>query len=221
MGEAEKELEGSGIVKVLERCASAVRLRHPEIPRPVISITIDAGNYWGLFSQSVWEMDGRRAPAIVLARQGLTRPAEEVFATLIHECTHGLCAARGVDETSRQGRYHNKKFKAAAEELGLECTMGPQHGYHVTTWTPTLDERYGDTLDALREVLAHLNLAPPAGKVEGTGKKRVFLQCACDPPRELKLLFNFYAEAPLLCGRCDEPFLSKKDAQKLGRGGPG
>src|SRR6266542_4043035 len=38
-----------------------------------------------------------------------------VLATMLHEAGHGLAAARNLKDTSRQGRYHNAKYKALAE----------------------------------------------------------------------------------------------------------
>jgi hypothetical protein len=35
-----------------------------------------------------------------------------------HETAHAIAAARGTKETSRQGRYHNGRFKLIAEEVG-------------------------------------------------------------------------------------------------------
>jgi hypothetical protein len=40
----------------------------------------------------------------------------------VHEAAHGLANTRGVKDTSRQGRYHNKRFRALAEELAWRST---------------------------------------------------------------------------------------------------
>ena len=37
------------------------------------------------------------------------RTPADVLDTLLHEAAHALAAARGIKDTSRQGRYHNKK----------------------------------------------------------------------------------------------------------------
>jgi hypothetical protein len=43
-----------------------------------------------------------------------------------------LAHVRGIKDTSRQGRWHNARFKALAEELGIEVTKDPRIG-----WSPT------------------------------------------------------------------------------------
>lgn len=45
---------------------------------------------------------------------------------------HALAHVRGIKDTSRQGRWHNTKFKALAEELGIEVSKDPRIG-----WSPT------------------------------------------------------------------------------------
>jgi len=50
--------------------------------------------------------------------EGLRRGAREVLATLLHEAAHGVATTRGVKDTSRQGRYHNRRFA----ELGAAIT---------------------------------------------------------------------------------------------------
>jgi hypothetical protein len=42
------------------------------------------------------------------------------LATLLHEAAHGLAHVRKIPDTSRQGRYHNRRYQVLAEELGLD-----------------------------------------------------------------------------------------------------
>jgi hypothetical protein len=65
--------------------------------------------------------------------EGLERGPEPVFATLLHEAAHALADAREIQDTSRQGRYHNLRFRALAEELGLVVTPAPGIGWSATT----------------------------------------------------------------------------------------
>jgi hypothetical protein len=46
-----------------------------------------------------------------LSPAGLARGAREVLATELHEAAHGLAAARGIRDTSRQSRYHNARYR--------------------------------------------------------------------------------------------------------------
>lgn len=42
----------------------------------------------------------------------------------------------GVQDTSRSGTYHNKKFKETAEAHGLTVEKGEKYGWHKTTLSP-------------------------------------------------------------------------------------
>jgi hypothetical protein len=56
-------------------------------------------------------------PEVLVSGEGLGRGLD-VLGTILHEATHGLAMARGIKDTSRQGRFHNLRFKALAEEMG-------------------------------------------------------------------------------------------------------
>ncbi len=43
--------------------------------------------------------------------EGLSRGARAVMATLLHEAAHRVACRRGIKDTSRQGRYHNRRFR--------------------------------------------------------------------------------------------------------------
>ena len=112
--------EGSEIVAELESCLTAIRKRHPDVPEAVITVEVRSPPIAAAFlSASRWRIDGHETAAIVLFRWALEHPAELVFAALLHEAAHGLAHARGLQDTSRQGRYHNRKYEACAEELGF------------------------------------------------------------------------------------------------------
>ena len=60
--------------------------------------------------------------------EGLRRGARAVLGTLLHEAAHGVATTRGIKDTSRQGRYHNRRFAELAAELGI--TVEPARGEH-------------------------------------------------------------------------------------------
>jgi hypothetical protein len=60
---------------------------------------------------------------VLVSGEGLQRGPVDVLGTLLHEAAHGLAYARKVSDTSRQGRYHNRRYATLAGELGLE--VGP------------------------------------------------------------------------------------------------
>lgn len=52
---------------------------------------------------------------INICAEHLARPFEQVAETLLHEMVHLYNLQIGVQDTSRGGTYHNKKYKEAAE----------------------------------------------------------------------------------------------------------
>jgi hypothetical protein len=69
----------------------------------------------------------------MISGEGLKRGAPAVLGTLLHEAAHALATARGIKDTSRQGRYHNKHFRDLAEELGIATEHDQQLGWSITT----------------------------------------------------------------------------------------
>ena len=62
----------------------------------------------------------------------LSRPIEEVAATLLHEMVHYWNYIHGIQDCSRGNTYHNRKFKAAAEAHGLVVDHHDKYGWTIT-----------------------------------------------------------------------------------------
>ena len=61
----------------------------------------------------------RRRPELFVAGECLAEGPRQTLQTMLHEAVHALAHARGVKDTSRGGKYHNKReFVALAGELG-------------------------------------------------------------------------------------------------------
>ncbi|GAA1840913.1 hypothetical protein GCM10009836_20310 [Pseudonocardia ailaonensis] len=135
------------MIRALERAWSAIRARHPEIPAVVIVVGAGSGTgpelKLGHFAAMRWGADPDetaadglkpdRLPEVFVGGEGLARGPADVLATLLHEAAHALAHVRGIKDTSRQGRWHNAKFKALAEELGIAVTKDPKIGWSPTT----------------------------------------------------------------------------------------
>lgn len=100
---------------------------------------------------------------VFLTDDGLCGSAADVLGTLLHEAGHALAHVRGVRDTSRQGRYHNARFKPLAEELGLKVRRDPVIGWSQTTLAADTATVYSDTLaDLARALNAHRGQQLPA-----------------------------------------------------------
>ena len=127
---------GSQILKVLEDIWLEIRRRHPEIPAVVIIIASGTGGKHtrlGYHAPGRWNVAGEQRAEIMISGEGLRRSAREVLGTLLHEAAHALAAARGIQDTSRQGRYHNTRYAQLAQELGIEVGKNTSLGWSLTT----------------------------------------------------------------------------------------
>jgi hypothetical protein len=124
---------------------------------------------------------------------------------------HGLACARGVADTSRQGRYHNRRYATLARELGLQVATQPPIGWsHTTLPEPTAD-RYAAQLE---ELAAALVLWRRLERHAATGgKARNLLACTCGCGRRIRAAKATLAAAPILCALCEAPF--QPDDQEL------
>ena len=67
-----------------------------------------------------------------------TRDITAVVATLTHECVHHWCYLKGIKDVSRNGYWHNKRFREAAEQHGLIVEQHPKVGHGVTSCSERL-----------------------------------------------------------------------------------
>ena len=104
-----------------------------ELVRPTITIQSTPRAY-GHFSlrDDTWISAIQSSYEINLGAGTLSRPIENVVATLVHEMTHYQNFVHGIKDTSRGYTYHNRKFKVAAEAHGLIVTHSERYGWSFT-----------------------------------------------------------------------------------------
>lgn len=106
----------------------------------VITVSPDhtRGAYGWCTSWKAWQNGAKEGGfyEINLCAEYLNRPYEETCGTLLHEMVHLQNLQDGVQDTSRSGIYHNKKFKETAEAHGLIVEKGEKYGWHKTTLSP-------------------------------------------------------------------------------------
>jgi len=116
---------------------------------------------------------------VLITVDGVADSAAEIFATLLHEAVHAVAFERGIKDTSRQGRYHNARFRAIAEELGLETGRNPPFGWSSTALAPGTTALYRGTLRALTEALGDHRDHSTAPRDPPTRQCEVTLMCDC------------------------------------------
>lgn len=108
---------------------------------------------------------------------------------------HHFCALQNIKDTSRGNRYHNQRFKAHAENAGLECQLDPKVGWGVTK-LGELGSQAKEELGAKPEVFKYLRFEEAAVNRKKRMKK---WSCAC---------YNLWSEASkevkAVCLTCGE-----------------
>lgn len=227
-------MEASDIVAALEATWSAIQLRHPDVPDVVVtlgagSIGVPAGALkLGHFAAERWVSNESKDPVglaeLFVGGEGLRRGAEPVLATLLHEAAHGVAHVRDIKDTSRQGRYHNTRFKFLGEELGLTITQAPTIGWSNTELAPGTACEYAEQISALGSAIVAFRNAEGAVPVGPTGggkrgpngggrggesrrpKNGLVLACECSPSRRIRASSAVVERGPIVCGVCNADF---------------
>jgi hypothetical protein len=249
------ETTGSGLIAALEQTWADIRRRTPQLPEVVVvtgtglsSTAFHIDSKWGHFDADHW-VEGRpteqgqgaaldlsaarRKPELFVAGECLAEGPRQTLQTMLHEAVHALAHVRGVKDTSRGGKYHNKRqFVALAGELGLAWPQGqrphPVIGFSEVTLTEQALADYAGTLAYLgaairlyRDTFRRLGLLGGQGKGQEGGEarqdgdgqqptdktgKRFKVACSCQPPRSFWIRAKQYTPGPITCGVCGHDF---------------
>jgi curved DNA-binding protein CbpA len=201
----------SRILHVLEDTWQVIRHHHPQIPPVVIIVASGTDGKqarWGYHAPKRWQVGLDERTQIMVSGEGLRRGAASVLGTLLHEAAHALAAARGIQDTSRQGRYHNKKFKAHAEELGINVEHDPRLGWSITTLPHGTAMRYALQLADLHAFITLWRHDETNGGPTGRRSTNL-IAASCPCGRSIRIAASTLADAPVICGACDGTFTPK------------
>jgi hypothetical protein len=201
----------SGLVASLEECWAGIGTRHPELPEVVMVVASGSGERarrlsLGHFAPDRWEVQGDNRHEILIGGEGLRRGPVDVLGTLLHEAAHAVAEARKVRDTSRGGRYHNRRFKVIAEELGLSISLDRTIGWSLTQVPLTTQVAYADELNRLRDALVLWRREEAHGGRGGAGPSRNLISCECSCSRKIRIAPTTLAAGPINCGVCGGEF---------------
>lgn len=114
-----------------------------ELEDCMITVQRTKGAYGHVTCCKVWKIDANgqeRRYELNIGAGTLNRPIENVVSTMLHEMTHIYNLMHNIQDCSRGGTYHNKKFKEKAESVGLHIEHDSRYGWTVTTPTEELIE---------------------------------------------------------------------------------
>lgn len=215
------------LVAALDEVWQAIRVRHPQVPAVVIAL--GSGTYGeragvtrlGHFAPVRWRQTGAAGAIgasggelaeMFVGGEGLERGPVDVLGTLLHEAVHGYAHAQDIQDTSRQGRWHNERFRALAAEFGLVVEKTAGIGWSTTTVPDTTAAAYAAQVDRLAAAItAHRRGEQPARSGaggEGTASSTNYAAalCGCMPPRRIRVAASVLALGAITCALCGAEF---------------
>jgi hypothetical protein len=195
------------LMAALEGTWAAIQQRHPEVPDAVLVVASGSGGRrlnLGHFAPHRWQLAGADRHEVLVGGEGLQRGPLDVLGTLLHEAAHGLAFVRKIQDTSRQGRYHNRRYAALARELGLDVTAQRPTGWSTTTVPAPTASAYAAQVQEVGAALVLWRRRDlRAGKATTS---RNLLACTCGCGRRIRVAKATLAQAAILCGACAQPF---------------
>lgn len=111
-----------------------------ELEEPIITIQSTPKAYAHVTIAKAWQRGDTTRRELNIGAGTLDRSIFEVVASELHECVHIYNMQNGIQDCSRGGAYHNKKFKEAAEARDLKISYDPRIGWSITEPTEALCE---------------------------------------------------------------------------------
>lgn len=201
----------AGLVAGLEAGWAAIQARHPEVPDVVLTVELgrrgQAGP--GRCGAEQWarcSAGGPRPAEVSVDGGDLAGGAAAVLTRLLHEAAHALAHARRVKDTSRQGRYHNARYRELAGILGLVCEDAGAHGWADTRLPPSSAETYRGVLVALDAARAAFPHPVEPQRSQGKPQKGNGVVARCQCARQFRITASVLAAGPIVCAVCQTAF---------------
>lgn len=109
-----------------------------QLEEPIITIQSTPRAYGHVTVGKSWRKGQEHRHELNIGAGTLDRPIENTTATLLHEMVHLWNLQNGIQDCSRGGAYHNKKFRDAATARDLSISYDPRIGWSITEPTDTL-----------------------------------------------------------------------------------
>ncbi len=165
-------------------------------PRPLILIqTTGRKSAYGWMAPNHWRNGKKKTlHEITITAEYLNRGTADIGETMLHEMAHWANLVQGIKDCSK-GQYHNAKFKAAAEAVGLIVTKHRSRGWATTELGPE-GKRHIRKLKLKKSAFAFARRQFHGAKAPTRMKKWT---CGCT-------IVRCATELNAVCGTCTEYF---------------
>lgn len=234
----------------------AARRRQEELPGLVETLQDDvvlatggtSRPAYGWFAEGAWRYGDRRVHELFLnADRRVPHPsvsvAEDVLVTLLHEACHVWAQANSVRDTSREGRYHNRRFARIALDIGLAVEKDTVIGHRTPSLSPWARADYSDLLKELDRGLVLAREPKPAEPINGpadldddadedvdtlgfagptvSSAKYVFASCSCQDgrghPVTVRVAKGSWRPGVICCAACQASFTESLTVRRQNR----
>jgi hypothetical protein len=184
--ETARKVQETGKAENLSTLSIALEKAHQIIkeetgaPRVTILVTRALKGRKGHFTHfTPWTTTGGEAfNEIAFNLEHFTTP-QELLSTLLHEVAHSLNFSNGIKDTSAN-QYHNAKFKAQAEALGLKTIEIKGKGHASTELTEFGAKRWAKALKILEKALEITATGEASAKPKGRNTNLIKATCDCE-----------------------------------------
>lgn len=197
------------LVAAIEAAWTAIQATHEDVPEVVVTLGSGSsaqGLRLGHFAADRWVRGEDAVHELFVGGEGLARGGADVMGTLLHEAAHAAAQARGVKDTSRQGRYHNQKFKTIAESFGLAIEHDAKIGWSVTTLPTGAAAHYAATISGLDAAITAHRRAEVHGAAGGRKSSNNGAAAVCGCGRKIRASLAVLEVGPIICGLCGDEF---------------
>ena len=199
----EKTERLSNIAQALENAHEIIREK-TGAPRATILVTRKTGRTMGHFTHAkIWKAGEDNFHEIMISANYFERGARAVLGTLLHEVAHSLDLQAGIQGVTGDG-YHNKKFKATAEALGLTISNAQGIGWSVTEVSDDCAKRWADALALIENALVLMADAEQGNKTKGRNKNLKVAVCGCG--EKIRLSASVLEKCAPICQNCEQMF---------------
>ena len=200
-GKTSKAEALSTITKALEQAHELIKTE-TGAPRATLLVTRDLKGRKGHFTPyTPWQAGEESFSEIAFNLEHFTTPAE-LLSTLLHEVAHSLNHMNGVEDCS-SNQYHNAKFKAQAEALGLKTIEIKGKGHAATELTELGAKRWKKALTILSNAFDLTALGGESAKKKGRNTNLIKAMCECE---NVIRLSRGVLESGVTCNQCEEVF---------------
>lgn len=104
-----------------------------ELPTPIITVQSSPRSYGHCTVRKVWKREEEDYTyELNISAEYTDREVEEILDTMLHEMIHIYHLENGIQDVSRGGLYHNNKFKAMCDKIGLKAFHTDKYGWNTT-----------------------------------------------------------------------------------------